>query len=60
MILKEEDYRSLKVGLDLDEVKNQSFYVKKLRAVADSNNKNNKEAVKILKVIQEHYPDWLL
>ena len=60
MVLKVVDYRSLTKDLDLDTVKHPSFYVEKLKTISDSNNKHNKEAVKILKVIQEHYPDWLL
>jgi len=69
MILLAEDYTSIKEDIDLDKVKNMSFYYKKVCAVAKQtaafeskiyNEQRCSDARKIKKIIEELFPEYTI
>ncbi len=64
MILKTEDFKTLKSDIDLDIIKNIAFYYKKITLISKSTYKHQtelkKDALRIKKIIEYEYPEYLL
>ena len=64
MIIEAKNFETLKEDLDLDKVDNMRFYYKKICAVSESTYEHQKiikkDALKIKKIIESEYPEYLL
>ena len=64
MIIPSNELITFKEDFDLSKIKDISFYVKKVRAISDSNfshqRKMKKDALVILKYLKTEYPEMFI